>query len=177
MLQLTFCCGLRPGECRLLKTEDLDLDNGVLLIRQNKLHNERYVPMSSSVADMCAIYKHKLQLYFPDSEYFFPNPHGIPYTSAWFKMNFKYLLKKAFPKSNVKARIYDLRHRFATTVLMNWLNECHDINAFLPYLCIYMGHSNLNSTAYYIHLLPENLVKSSSIDWNHFNSLIPKVLK
>ena len=29
-----------------------------------------------------------------------------------------------------------------------------DINACLAYLSEYMGHSNLESTAYYIHLLP-----------------------
>lgn len=51
-------------------------------------------------------------------------------------------------------RLYDLRHTFATHRLYQWVKEGKDINACLAYLSEYMGHSNLESTAYYIHLLP-----------------------
>jgi integrase len=46
--------------------------------------------------------------------------------------------------------------------------------AMLPYLREYMGHSSLDETAYYIHLLPENLLKSAGIDWNRFNNMFPE---
>ena len=36
----------------------------------------------------------------------------------------------------------------------------------LPYLSAYMGHSELTSTLYYIHLLPESLRKSKAVDWD-----------
>jgi len=45
----------------------------------------------------------------------------------------------------------------------------------LPYLQAYMGHETLAATAYYIHLLPEKLVKSSGIDWEALHELIPEV--
>ena len=51
-------------------------------------------------------------------------------------------------------RLYDLRHTFATHRLHQWVKEGKDVNACLAYLSEYMGHSNLESTAYYIHLLP-----------------------
>jgi len=38
-----------------------------------------------------------------------------------------------------------------------------------------MGHENFSSTAYYIHLMPENLVKSSGIDMVSFENIIPEV--
>jgi hypothetical protein len=47
--------------------------------------------------------------------------------------------------------------------------------AMLPYLRAYMGHGNLSETAYYIHILPENLIKSPSIDWSVFNAMLPEV--
>lgn len=47
--------------------------------------------------------------------------------------------------------------------------------AMLPYLRAYMGHDRLDETAYYIHILPENLVKSSAIDWDAFNRMFPEV--
>jgi integrase len=92
-------------------------------------------------------------------------------------------LRRAFAKSKPgiekdllpTIRVYDLRHRFATKVLHNWLDAGMDLNARLPYLQAYMGHKELNATAYYIHLLPENLVRSSGVDWENLNSILPEV--
>ena len=72
-------------------------------------------------------------------------------------------------------RVYDLRHRFATAILNKWLNEGTDINARLPYLKTYMGHTNIESTAYYIHILPENISQSPAIDWNKMGEIFPRV--
>ena len=41
----------------------------------------------------------------------------------------------------------------------------------LPYLSAYMGHSELTSTLYYVHLLPEKLRKSKGIDWDMLVSI------
>lgn len=45
----------------------------------------------------------------------------------------------------------------------------------LPYLRTYMGHKELSATAYYIHLLLENLVKSAGIDWDSTRVMLPEV--
>jgi hypothetical protein len=47
--------------------------------------------------------------------------------------------------------------------------------AMLPFLREYMGHGSLSETAYYIHILPENIIKSSAIDWDKFNAMFPEV--
>lgn len=67
-----------------------------------------------------------------------------------------------------------IRHRFATTVLNKWLDEKRNLSSRLPYLQTYMGHKDLAATAYYIHLLPEQLVKNSGIDWDSMNDLLPR---
>ena len=71
--------------------------------------------------------------------------------------------------------MYDLRHRFASAILNRWIDEKRDLYAMLPYLRAYMGHFDLSATAYYIHLLPESLVKSNGIDWAALESVIPEV--
>jgi len=38
-----------------------------------------------------------------------------------------------------------------------------------------MGHTHLNETLYYVHLLPENLLKSPGIDWEAFDGIMPEV--
>ena len=73
-------------------------------------------------------------------------------------------------------RIYDLRHRFATTVMQKWINEKRDLYNALPYLSTYMGHAHFSSTAYYIHLLPDNLKNSDGINWETMGEIIPEVL-
>ncbi len=37
-----------------------------------------------------------------------------------------------------------------------------------------MGHNSLSQTAYYIHILPENLLKSSNIDFAELDNIIPE---
>jgi integrase len=74
-----------------------------------------------------------------------------------------------------KVRPYDLRHRFASAVLQKWLDEKRDLYAMLPYLRSYMGHNDLSDTAYYIHILPENLLKSPGVDWKRLDEIAPEV--
>lgn len=39
--------------------------------------------------------------------------------------------------------------------LRNWVKEGQDINALMPYLCAYMGHSDTRCTEYYLRLTAE----------------------
>lgn len=174
--KLIYLCGLRPNEGRELRKCDIDYENGTLFIQKNKSHRERLIPMAPDVIDMCRCYNKKISVIFPDTEYFFPSPTGEPYSSKWLARHFLKLWDEVKPKGNsAKIRVYDLRHRYATTVMMKWVDEKANLYAMLPYLSSYMGHTNFSDTAYYIHLLPENLLNSPSIDWTRFSELLPEV--
>ena len=71
-------------------------------------------------------------------------------------------------------RPYDLRHAFASRNIIRWINNGKDVMELLPYLSAYMGHSELTSTLYYIHLLPENLRKSKAVDWDLLSQVYGK---
>ena len=47
----------------------------------------------------------------------------------------------------------------------------------IPYMSAYMGHAHFDETMYYIHLLPNKLTDSKSIDWEKMNNAIPEVKK
>ncbi|MBW9154797.1 tyrosine-type recombinase/integrase [Clostridium estertheticum] len=176
MLRMIYFCGLRPNEGREIQKNDVNLNDGVLFIRKNKSHRERYVPMSEDMRNLCVSYNEKLRFFAPESEFFFPNTIGIPYSAKWLTRQFLGIWEKIRNNQCPKrARVYDLRHRFATTVMMQWLNDGADLYAKLPYLSTYMGHSQFSNTAYYIHLLPENLLHSPGMDWESFSELIPEV--
>ena len=177
--RLTYTCGLRPGEGRCLKRVDVDLNSGEIRILESKHHKSRNIVMSSDMQKVAKRYAAMRDALYPDNEYFFPAKRGGCCTAAFMQKKFvKFfaLSKPDTPKELLPAvRVYDLRHRFATAVLNQWLDEKVDLNARLPYLRTYMGHKDLAATAYYIHLLPENLTKSAGIDWESFGSLLPRV--
>ena len=176
IFRLIYFCGLRPNEGREIKREDFNFSSKTLLIRRNKTNKERLIPVSADVTEMCQVYSEKMGAISPDTEYLFPSLTGGPCRKKWLAESFRHIWNTAFPdKTNVHARTYLLRHRFATAVIMKWLDEGVDFYSRLPYLSAYMGHSHFEETAYYIHLLPENLLQSKSVDWERLSNLIPEV--
>ena len=55
------------------------------------------------------------------------------------------------------------------------LYEVFDIRGLEEAQQLSLIHIYWEATAYYIHLLPERLVKSAGIDWEAMNRLIPRV--
>ena len=176
--RLLYCCGLRPNEGRLLMVEDVDLQSGQILINGTKKNRDRIVMMSDDMLSLCIRYDDILKELAPDRTFFFPNPQGGAYAPNTMIHFFHKCWRSATSNSVLSRspRIYDLRHRFSATVLMNWMDSGRDVQALLPHLSAYMGHAKLSATAYYIHLLPSNLIKSAAIDWSRFSDLIPEVM-
>jgi hypothetical protein len=54
---------------------------------------------------------------------------------------------------------------------MKWIDNKQNVMELLPYLSVYMGHSEIKYTLYYIHLLPDRLKKTAGIDWSIFNRI------
>lgn len=173
--RLTYTCGLRPTEGRELKRGDVDLGTGEIQIINSKRHRSRIVVMSDDMRSLMQRYAVARDAVSLDSVYLFSNPRGIPYTAAFMQKKFVGFFRAANPDIPEEflppVRVYDLRHRFATAVLNKWLDAGMNINSRLPYLQTYMGHDNIESTAYYIHILPENISKSPTIDWNKITAV------
>jgi len=179
LLRLLYTCGLRPMEGRLLKRKNINFDTGEILITKTKGHKERMVVMSDDMLDLCRQYDAERRVCAGDCEYFFVLSTGTNVPRSQFWSLFRSCWAKANPGIQYhllpQACPYDLRHRFASTVLHNWLDEGRDMYAMLPYLRTYMGHENFSDTAYYIHLLPERLLKSPGVDWDALDAVIPEV--
>lgn len=163
MFRMELCCGMRPSEPRNIRIEDVDLKTGDIFIRKSKRGKDRHIIVSEDMRRLCADYDNRVG----EREWFFQHPDGGKIPWSWTRWNFD----KAWRKSGLaargnKPRQYDLRHSFATRTLMRWVDEGRDIMALMPYLSTYMGHSSLEDTLYYIHLLPERLRTSPGIDWS-----------
>lgn len=177
MFRLLYCCGLRPNEVRNIKCDDISLETGKLYIQETKIHKDRVVVLSSDVLELCKNYDTLIKSMNIDSEYFFPHPHGTAYSANWLQTQFW----KCWDIAGIKKfqgshpRVYNFRHNYATRLLQKWMDTERDLYTLLPYMSAYMGHSDFSSTAYYINLLPEHLVKSRAIDWSRFSDMIPEV--
>lgn len=156
--RLLYCCGLRSSEARLLHISDVDLSAGTIFIRESKGHKDRVVYLSDDLIQLCKVYDGKIKNTLPDREAFFPNSQGLFYSGSvvdyWFHEFWDNLeiAKECFGNS---PRVHDFRHTFAVNRLNQWVMEGKDINAYLPYLSMYLGHVNHADTDYYLHLVPE----------------------
>lgn len=167
MFRMMYCCGMRPSEPLQLKSEDVDLTTGDVYIRQSKRHKDRHIILSDDMLILCNAYR---SLY-DGGGWFFQRDDGKPYTTGWMTLHFHLCWKRSGLEKHGNPRPYDLRHAFASRNLMRWIDEGSDVMALLPYLGTYMGHSELSSTLYYVHLIPERMRISAGIDWKLFSSI------
>ena len=179
LFRLIYTCGRRPQEGRELKRRNINFQTGEILITNTKKKKERFVVMSDDMLMLCRRYDKMRQFFYEDNPYFFPGSSEGPLDGQWLNRQFQkcwQTVNPGVPKEQLPSvRVYSLRHQFATANVNRWLDEQKDLDAMLPRLRAYMGHYTLKETAYYVHLLPENLSKNRGIDWEAFSEIIPEV--
>jgi len=181
LFRLTYTCGLRPNESRELLTENVNLGTGEILVTHTKRNKERIVVMSDDMLAMCRDYNQRRDIFGAGNLNFFPSSLGGPLTNervyAAFNKAWSAARRTAECPIYKPVRVYSLRHRFASACLNRWLDDGENLMVMLPYLRAYMGHERLSETAYYIHILPENLTMSPGVDWAALNAILPEVNK
>lgn len=177
IFRVLYCCGLRSSEVIGLKIDDFDLKTGKLAIRQSKGHKDRTVMMSEDVLRLCQMYHEKVSLIFPRRTYFFPNHRGNRYSNSFLDSTFHEFWNRTgiVCVNGNPPRVHDFRHTFAVNRLNQWIREKRDLNAYLPYLSMYLGHEHLTATDYYLHLVPEFFPVLTAESDERFSHLIPEV--
>ena len=158
LFRTIYACGLRLSEARLLRPGDVDIDAGVLQVRDAKGGKDRQVPVSEPLRVRLADY-HAQLVGRSAWDWFFPGRNGLPLTVANIDKNFRRFLWRARISHGGRGhgpRVHDLRHTFAVNNLRFWFAQGQDVGALLPILQTYMGHSSLRDTAYYLRLTAES---------------------
>lgn len=162
-----YCCGMRPQEPPALLCRDVNLSTGDIYIRQSKRHKDRHIIISEDMLKLCG----KYDALAGKRNWFFQKWNGEPYETSWYNQMWRRLLKKSPLVWRGIPRPYDLRHAFASRNIIRWMDAGKDAMELLPYLSAYMGHSELTSTLYYVHMLPEKLRKAAKIDWEKLSTV------
>lgn len=152
--------GMRVGEAVALEVDDLDLENGVITIRERaaKLERARLVPLHpTTVAALAGYARSRGRLCpKPRSRAFFLSGTGATLDrSAVNKTLRKITTALGLRTATVHPRTHDLRHSFAITTLTRWQRSGVRIDEQIAVLSTYLGHVSPADTYWYLSATPE----------------------
>jgi len=158
LFRMYYCCGLRLEEGCCLKRNEVDLVKGILTIKQSKGRKDRMVYMADDLTALCRVYDEKVSFYYPNRTWFFPGKNGEKHLEkTGIDRKFRQLWAKTAcsKKCDKPPTVHALRHAFVVERMNRWMLEGISLETMMPYLCRYLGHSNLNDTMYYYHQVRE----------------------
>lgn len=177
LIRVLYGTGIRIGEAAKLTHDDVDLDNGFLKLKVTKNGDERIVPLSLSLLEVCkdyVAYKESIGLPVCKTALFFTSPDGtraIKITTI--HTLFRIVLTKAGISHggiNNGPRIHDLRHTFCINALVKMSESGQDLYHSMPTLMAYMGHKSIESTNKYLRITQEmfpNILKKMNAVYKH----------
>jgi integrase/recombinase XerD len=139
LLQTAYACGLRIGELIRLKVADIDSARMVIAIRQGKGRKDRLVPLSPRLLEVLRIYwEHDRP-----KGWLFPgeDPERPLHSSSVQRICQNLVARLGLSK---RVTPHTLRHSFATHML--------EAGVDLRTLQAILGHSDLATTAHYLHV-------------------------
>lgn len=158
LMRTLYATGIRSGEAVALTVGDVDLEKGLLLVRESKNGEDRIVPVSETLAEVLRDYARPLLDAAEKDDPFFARMDGraIDQTTAygWFRR----MLERAgipHPGGGKGPRLHDLRHTFAVHSLARMVDAGLDLYYTLPILSQYLGHKSLDATGGYVRLTEE----------------------
>lgn len=160
VLGLLAVTGLRVGESIRLHRDDVDIEQGLLRIRQTKFGKDRFVPLHHSTSWALACYARRRNALHtvPAYPHFFLSDQGKPLTDCMVRWTFVKLSRRIGirgPSASSGPRLHDLRHRFAVRTLLTWYRAGVDVEQRMPVLSTYLGHAHVTDTYWYLSAAPE----------------------
>jgi len=166
LIGLLAATGLRPGEALALDKFDVDLNNGILSIRQSKFGKSRFVPLADSTRAALVNYAGRRDKLCsqPRSEAFLLSECGQRLQGCAARRTFARISCAVGVRPATGSRrcgrgprLQDFRHCFATRKLIEWYRAGVDVGRELPKLATYLGHVDVAHTYWYLEAVPELL--------------------
>lgn len=142
--------GMRIGEALALDVRDLDLANYVVNVRRGKFGKARDLPVRPSTVQALRCHLDDPARTVgcePDVPVFVSNRRrrlSYPGAIVAFRQACRTAELKPLP------RLHDLRHTFAVRRVLAWYTAGDDVNAWLPALSTYLGHTSVEHTRLYL---------------------------
>ena len=151
--------GMRVSEALNLDVEDVDLDEGVLTIRNTKFGKSRLVPVHPTTVTALRLYREQRDAFLAGriAKPFFVSQIARRITIGGLDRSFLRVTRRLGlrgPPGSTGPRLHDLRHTMAVEVLRRCYRAGADPERRLPALSTYLGHSHINFTYWYLHQNP-----------------------
>lgn len=152
--------GMRISEIIALDNDDVDLNKGILTVRQGKYGKSRFIPLHSSTLQKLQDYDRLRKRFVTETstKSFFISDCGARLTHWIVRATFIKLSRRTGLRGATDShgpRIHDLRHTFAVTTLIKWQRDGVDAQQRLPLLSAYLGHAKVSDTYWYLTAVPE----------------------
>jgi integrase len=156
IIRMIYACGLRRSEATRLRICDVDLDEGIVTVRNTKFGKNRLIPLHPEFQQALREYTNKELIGVTDLDKpFFPTATGNFYESGSIYGAFRKFLDDAGISHGGKDNgplLHDLRHTFAVNCLKKWVKDGNDITSAIPYLAAYLGHTHFRHSQVYLRL-------------------------
>lgn len=162
LVGLLTATGIRIGEAIALDLSDVDLDEGVIVVRGGKQGKSRELALHATVVDALRLYARERERLIPRASEpaLLVSLAGTRLRYDAVHLAFKRLVEGAGlrPRSaRCRPTIHSLRHTFAVRTLIDAEREGADVGRRLALLSTYLGHVSPSSTYWYLEASPELL--------------------
>ncbi len=151
--------GMRIGEAVALNRDDVVHRQGLVVIRRSKFGKSRINPLHDTTVGVLRDYANARDQYRPTprSDAFFVSLAGTRLLYNNVHRTFVKLLPLAelADRKPRRPRIHDLRHSFAVGTLLHWYRQGANVQARLPMLSTWLGHTCPSDTYWYLSATPE----------------------
>lgn len=154
--------GMRVGEVVRLDRDDVDLDQGLLTVRDSKFGKSRQLPLHATTVEALAAYacRRDTRRATSKSPSFFTSTTGTRLLRDNVSTVGSCLVRDAALVASERhrpPRLHDLRHSFAVRCVIGWYRDGLDVERRLPLLSTYLGHVSPSTTYWYLTGVPELL--------------------
>lgn len=155
IFRILYGCGLRVSEVSSLKCRDVDLNHGILVIRDAKFGKDRLIPMSDSLREAMYQYNALFNHSSKSDDFFFRSKSLQSISRGWIYRRFRDVLRESGIPHRGRGkgpRAHDLRHSFCVRSLKARVDDGMDVYCALPILATYVGHASVKATQGYVRL-------------------------
>lgn len=150
--------GMRVGEAAGLDRDDIELQMGVVTIREAKFERTRLVPLHDTTTAV-------LRAYAAERDRLCPKPRSVAFfvSSTGTRLNRSGIAKTlrtittamGLRNDTLRPTAHQLRHSFAVRTLIDWQRSGVSVDEHIATLSTYLGHIAPADTYWYLSASPE----------------------
>jgi len=181
LLRMLYSCGFRLSELLAVRIGDINFERGFILLKDTKNQKQRFVPMGNALTEMLTKYCLAMDIMGSSENYVFPGrSRGTHLSRCRTEWLFRTILQDigihtGSYKQSRGPCLHCFRHLFAIKSFAQAEQAGRPIHDSIPFLSIYMGHSNLTETEKYLKFSSDMFPENTELFEAYSDGIFPEV--